>query len=93
MESFHKVLLLGASGSIGGQTIDIINEAKEKFVLTAFSVGHNLEKAKEILRNFNSVKHVYICDKNHALELKKEFPKIKVFYGNKGLVRITKAAD
>ena len=58
MESLHKVLLLGASGSIGGQTLDIISEAKDKFTLTAFSVGKNIEKAKEILRNFDSVKPI-----------------------------------
>ena len=93
MDSFHKVLLLGASGSIGSQTIDIIKEANGKFALTAFSVGKNLEKAREILRNFDSVKHVYITDKVNAEALKKEFPNVKVFSGKHGLVQITKKAD
>ena len=93
MDSFHKVLLLGASGSIGGQTIDIINEAKDKFTLTAFSVGKNIEKAKEILRNFDSVKHVYIISKERAEELKKEFPKVKFYFGDNGLKTLTKKAD
>jgi 1-deoxy-D-xylulose-5-phosphate reductoisomerase len=93
MESLHKVLLLGASGSIGSQTIDIINEAKDKFTLTAFSVGKNYEKALKILRNFPSVKHVYVIDKEKANELKKEFPNVKVFFGEKGLAKLTKAAD
>ena len=93
MASSHKVLLLGASGSIGGQTIDIINEAKDKFTLTAFSVGKNIEKAKEILRNFDSIKHVYIISKEHAEELKKEFPKVKFYFGKSGLKTITKKAD
>ena len=93
MESLHKVLLLGASGSIGSQTIDIIKEASDKFTLTAFSVGKNYEKAQEILKNIPSVKHVYVIDKEKALELKKEFPKVKVFFGPKGLAKLTKAAD
>ena len=93
MESLHKVLLLGASGSIGSQTIDIINEAKGKFTLTAFSVGKNIEKAREILRNFPSVEYVYIIDKDDAKKLKKEFPKVKVFSGSRGLAKITKTAD
>ena len=93
MESSHKVLLLGASGSIGSQTIDIIKEAKDKFTLTAFSVGKNYEKAQEILRNFPSVKHVYVMDKEKAIELKKEFPNAKVYSGLKGLAKLTKAAD
>ena len=57
-----KVLLLGASGSIGGQTIDIIKEDKDKFTLTAFSVGKNYQKAREILQIFDSVEHVYITE-------------------------------
>ena len=67
MESASKkVLLLGASGSIGGQTIDIINEAKDKFILTSFSVGHKYEKAIEILEAFDTIKHVYVIDEEHA---------------------------
>ena len=94
MEStFKKVLLLGASGSIGGQTIDIINEAKDKFILTAFSVGKNKERAFELLKEFDSVKHVYITDKNDAKEIAKQFPKIKVFSGPRGLAKLTKKAD
>ena len=93
MDSSKKVLLLGASGSIGGQTIDIINEAKDKFTLTAFSVGKNIEKAKEILINFDSIKHVYVIDKDKAKELKNDFPKVKFFSGKGGLVKLTKRAD
>ena len=93
MESSHKVLLLGASGSIGSQTIDIIKEASDKFMLTAFSVGKNFEKAREILKNFPSVKHIYVIDRDKAKELKKEFPKVKIYSGSKGLAKLTKAAD
>ena len=89
----RKVLLLGASGSIGGQTIDIIKEAKDKFVLTSFSVGKNKQKAIELLKEFDSVKHIYITDENDAKEITKLFPKIKVFSGTKGLAKLTKKAD
>ena len=93
MEANKKVLLLGASGSIGGQTIDIINEAKGKFILTAFSVGKNYEKAREILGKFDSIKHVYIISKEDAKALKTEYPKVKFYSGTKGLAKLTKAAD
>ena len=94
MESLSKkVLLLGASGSIGSQTIDVINEARDRFVLTAFSVGKKYEKAVEILRAFNSVKHVYVINEEDAKRIKEEFPKVKVYFGNKGLAKLTKRAD
>ena len=89
----RKVLLLGASGSIGGQTIDIIKEAKDKFVLTSFSVGKNKQKAIELLKEFDSVKHIYITDENDAKEITVLFPKIKVFSGTKGLAKLTKKAN
>ena len=93
MESSKKVLLLGASGSIGSQTIDIILEAKDRFTLTAFSVGKNKEKAIELLKAFDSVKHVYITSKEDAKEIAMLFPNVKVFCGEKGLVKLTKKAD
>ncbi len=89
----RKVLLLGASGSIGSQTIDIIKEAKEKFVLTSFSVGKNKEKAIELLKEFDSVKCIYITSEEDAKEITQLFPKIKVFSGKNGLAKLTKKAD
>ena len=88
-----KVLLLGASGSIGSQTIDIINEAKDKFILTAFSVGKRYERAIEILKLFNTVKHVYVINEEHAKEIKAQFPNVKVYFGDRGLAKLTKKAD
>ena len=88
-----KVLLLGASGSIGGQSIDIINEAMGKFILTAFSVGKNYEKAREILNAFPSVEEVYITSKYHADKLKEEFHNLIVYSGKNGLAKLTKSAD
>ena len=93
MDQTKKVLLLGASGSIGGQTIDIINEANGKFILTGFSVGNNLKVAKELLEKYGSVKTVYIIDKANAKFLKKLFPLVKFYYGKCGLAKITHDAD
>ena len=92
-QAIKKVLLLGASGSIGSQTIDIIKEANGKFILTAFSVGHNYDRAVEILRDFNTVKDVFLIDKDKSNQIKKLFPKVNVYSGEKGLKKITKKAD
>ncbi|MBQ0009051.1 MAG: 1-deoxy-D-xylulose-5-phosphate reductoisomerase [Firmicutes bacterium] len=93
MDQIKKVLLLGASGSIGGQTIDIIDEANGKFVLTAFSVGNNWEKAKELLERFKTVKHVYVKSFKHALKLHKLFPHVKFYFGKHGLASITRRVN
>ena len=88
-----KVLLLGASGSIGTQTLDIIRQYPNEFELVGFSVGKNLAKAKEILNEFKTVKNVYITSKSPANELKHEFQNIRVFSGKCGLKKIIRHTD
>ena len=88
-----KVLLLGASGCIGSQTLDIIDEAKGEFILTSFSVGKNKDRAIELLEKYDSVQCIYITSEEDAKEIAKLFPKIKVFSGKKGLSKLTKKAD
>ena len=88
-----KVLLLGASGSIGRQTIDVIREGNGKFILTGFSVGNKTEFVPELLKEFKEVKWVYVISKEIAVKLSKEFPGVKFFAGADGLEKITKVAD
>ena len=88
-----KVLLLGASGCIGSQTLDIIDEAKGEFILTSFSVGKNKDRAIELLEKYDSVQCIYITSEEDAKEIAELFPKIKVFSGKKGLSKLTKKAD
>ena len=88
-----KILLLGASGSIGSQSIDVINKNKDEFVLTAFSVGHRSEVIDEILKDHKEVKYIYLIDKKQAKEFAKKYPNIKFLSGKKGLAQITKKAD
>ena len=45
-----KISLLGATGSIGIQTIDILVSQPEEFKLVAFSAGKNIEKSREIIK-------------------------------------------
>lgn len=88
-----KVLLLGASGSIGTQTIDVINKNKDEFVLTAFSVGKRSECIESILNEHKSVRYVYLIDKAFAKKLSAKHKDIKFFSGKNGLAKLTKKAD
>lgn len=53
-----KILLLGATGSIGATTLEIIEKFPERFELCGFSYHENREKAQEIQRKFNAP---YVC--------------------------------
>ena len=87
-----NITLLGATGSIGIQTIDIIKEHPQEFKLVAFSAGRNLDKTREIIREF-SPSLVSVQDENDAILLKKEFPSIELAYGSKGLVDVATHSD
>lgn len=82
-----KILLLGCSGSIGKQTIDIIKEHKDSLQLVGVSVYNNVDYLKELLAEFD-IKFAYL--KNHNEELNNLYPNTKFFYGNNGLEEIVK---
>jgi len=85
-----KVLLLGASGSIGSQTLDIIKQYSNEFVLTGFSVGSKVEVIDQIIADNKEVKYIYLkCDKL-AKEFKRKYPQINFYSGKRGLVSLTK---
>jgi 1-deoxy-D-xylulose-5-phosphate reductoisomerase len=78
------ISLLGATGSIGTQTMDIIREHKEYFSLVAMSIGRNLPLARKMIIEF-SPKLVSTIEKNDAEILQAEFPNVTFSYGDKGI--------
>ncbi|MFC7784337.1 1-deoxy-D-xylulose-5-phosphate reductoisomerase [Rossellomorea sp. GCM10028870] len=83
-----KISLMGATGSIGTQSLDVIREHPEEFKLTAMSVGRNIEEARKVIGEFNP-QLVSVQNKEDAELLAKEVPSsIKVLYGEEGLVEV-----
>ena len=58
----RSVCLLGASGSIGTQSLDVMFKNKEFFNLVSFSVGNNTKNISRIINKFPEVKNVYLVD-------------------------------
>lgn len=87
-----KISLLGATGSIGVQTIDILVAQPSEFKLVAFSAGRNVEKSREIIKLLQP-ELVSMQHENDALTLSKEFPHISFTYGIKGLVEVATHPD
>lgn len=82
-----SISLLGATGSIGSQTLDIVREHSDEFEIVAFSAGKNIERTKEIIREFKP-KLVSVQLEEDARSLSKEFVHIDFTYGTKGLVDV-----
>ncbi|MEK3935047.1 1-deoxy-D-xylulose-5-phosphate reductoisomerase [Sporosarcina sp. FSL W7-1349] len=88
-----KISLLGATGSIGTQTLDIIASNREQFELVSFSAGMNIDKVREIAQAYQP-KLVSVRRKEDAEKLQAEFPAIRFVFGDEGLIEIaTSEAD
>lgn len=85
MKSLKYISLLGATGSIGTQTLNIIKEHANEFQLAAMTVGRNITLARKIIAEFKP-ELVSVADKEDMDNLKLEFPNVKFTFGNDGLV-------
>lgn len=88
-----KIVLLGASGSIGCQTIDIIRQHPDFFELKAFGVGRNIQKAEEYLHLFPNINTICVQRKEDAFELEKKYPFLNVLIGDEGMKTLASLED
>lgn len=88
MNTLKSISLLGASGSIGTQTLDVIRSQPNEFRLVAMSIGKNIEVARAIIEEFRpelvAVADATVCD-----ILRSEYNgKVKIVYGEEGLIEV-----
>jgi len=83
----RKINLLGATGSIGRQTLDVVRTHPEAFQLIAVSAGRNVDSMRAIIQEFKPLL-VSVQTQGDALQLHSEFPFLKVLYGMEGLVEV-----
>lgn len=80
-----KVLILGSTGSIGVNALDVISRFPEKFSLECISGHNNLDLLAEQITKFNP-RFVVVKNDNDAEILKQKFgKKIDIFVGENGL--------
>ena len=84
-----KVLILGSTGSIGCQALDIIRENKEKFCVVGLSCRSRLDKLIEQIKEFSPLS-VAVGNADDAAKLQAEFPNLDIYYGDEGLVELAK---
>ena len=84
-----KILILGSTGSIGCQALDIIRENKDKFQAVGLSCRSRIEKLIEQIREFSPLA-VAVSNADDAATLHAEFPKLEIFVGEQGLIDIAK---
>ena len=87
----RKVSILGATGSIGTQTLDVIRKSNGELKLVGVSANTSCDKIIEIIKEFH-VRYIAMMDEKSA-EIIKEYCKkenieAEVYYGIEGLNKI-----
>ena len=63
-----KIFVLGCTGSIGSQTLDIVRKMPGEFCVTGLSVGKDRQKLDELCREFSCPGTCFSEDGNEGLE-------------------------
>ena len=85
-----SVCLLGASGSIGQQTIDVMLKNPLDFDLVSFSIGQRTRYIRGIINRFPNIKNICLQSKSKVNYYKKQYPQITFYYGDEGLNELIK---
>ncbi len=85
-----QVSLLGSTGSVGTQTLDVIRAYPDAFTLSAMACGSNIELARQQIIEFKP-ELVSVSTTEDASKLKAEFGEhVDFMYGTDGLVEVAR---
>ena len=84
-----RITVLGSTGSIGTQTLDIIKRHPDRFTVSVLTCGKNVDLLMDQIASFPEAdrpKLVVCGDSKMAPLIRDEFPKIRVESGSEGLI-------
>ncbi len=85
-----KVTILGSTGSIGTQALDVIEKNREQFQIETLACGYNTALLAKQIEAF-SPKQAITAEEADARRLSKQYPKTEFLWGEAGL--LAAAAD
>lgn len=92
MKNRKRVSILGSTGSIGTQALNIIEAEPERYEVAALSCMKNIELLAEQIKKFRP-RFVATYDAADAQRLAEIYPDIKFFSGNDGLAELAAEAE
>lgn len=94
MQEKRRIAILGSTGSIGTQTLDVVRKHPELFEVEMISAFKNTSLLAEQAREFN-VNNVVVCDESKYGELADALKdsESKVFTGEDSLCALASASD
>ena len=82
-----NITILGSTGSIGTNALEVIRQKKDEFNVVALSGHTNYKLVMEQIKEFNP-KYVSIGTEEGFEAIKKEFPEVELFFGREGLKKL-----
>lgn len=82
-----NITVLGVTGSIGMQTVDVVKNHLDEFRIIAMSAGFNINKVEEILEMID-VEYICVVNKEDADYLQNKYPHKYIYHGTEGLIKI-----
>ena len=83
-----KISILGSTGSIGRQALEVVEGLPENFEIYGLSAGKNIEVLKDQINKFHP-EVVCVKDEKIAYNLAKQVKDIKILHGDEGLIEIS----
>ena len=68
-----KICVLGVTGSIGTQTVDVVRNHSDEFEIVAMSAGHNIKLLEDIMKDI-TVQHICVQEQRDKEYLEKKYP-------------------
>ncbi len=84
-----KISILGSTGSIGKQALEIVDCMPEKFEIIGLAAGSNLEEFKKQINKYNP-QFISVKTRELAEELNSHVKNREILWGNDGLTEIAK---
>jgi len=82
-----NILIMGSTGSIGTQTLELIRNNRDKFRAAGLTCRSRVDDLIAQIREF-SPEAVCVGNAEDAARVRAEFPDVEVTYGEEGLVQI-----
>lgn len=88
-----RISVIGSTGSIGTQTLDVLKQHPGQFSVEGLAAGRNIELFLEQVRLFKP-KKASVADKDAADSLRPFLPAgVELFYGEEGLTEVAAGTD
>jgi len=87
-----KVVILGSTGSIGKNALEVIRKFPDKFKVLGLAAKSSVNILEEQIKEFNP-QYVAVFDKKACDELRKKVKNLEILKGNEGICKLAKLKE